>query len=336
MRGAAGGNRLYVLDGLRGIAALLVVVFHYTTMFPVFYPDALMPAFTFPIGQFGVHLFFMISGFVILMTLEKRGASAGFVKARFFRLYPIFWVCILITATIMVVAPPPGHHQTLQQILVNFTMVEEYVKIKPVDGVYWSLTYELGFYFFMFWVFRLKLEKWLDWITGFWILGTVFFALLEPYIPHPLHYLLVFNNYGSLFAAGLLLYRIYSKVASPARTGLLVAAILAQFMPTWGEAIQESLMQLISVAALAGIFSLALFTKALNYLGGSLFVFLGRISYPLYLIHQMVGYALINAMQQSGIGWWASVSLAFVVAIGIASALTLMIDEPVRRRISKA
>ena len=61
--------RLAQLDALRGIAALAVVLFHYTTRYDQLFGHAQSPALSFPYGYLGVNLFFMISGFVILMTL---------------------------------------------------------------------------------------------------------------------------------------------------------------------------------------------------------------------------------------------------------------------------
>ena len=81
-------KRLTNLDGLRGLAALAVLLYHYTSIFPRFWPEAEPTGFLVDFGGFGVHLFFIISGFVILMTLEKRGASRDFIIYRFIRLYP--------------------------------------------------------------------------------------------------------------------------------------------------------------------------------------------------------------------------------------------------------
>ncbi|WP_306252344.1 acyltransferase [Parvularcula sp. IMCC14364] len=138
------GSRLTNLDGLRGLAAMAVLLYHYTSVFPRFWPEAQPPGFVIDFGGFGVHLFFIISGFVILMTLERRGATRAFLKSRFIRLYPIFWVCVTFTFLILILFPVLSAGPDWLTYLVNLTMLQDYIKVQPVDSVYWSLTYELG------------------------------------------------------------------------------------------------------------------------------------------------------------------------------------------------
>jgi len=69
--GAAPSRRLVELDALRGIAATLVMLFHYTSQYERLYGHEAAPAFTVPWGHYGVNLFFMISGYVIFMTLHR-------------------------------------------------------------------------------------------------------------------------------------------------------------------------------------------------------------------------------------------------------------------------
>jgi len=72
--------------GLRGIAALAVVVGHFTGTYNTRYPDDPAPIFDFPAGAFGVQLFFMISGFVILISAERARVPTDFVISRVSRL----------------------------------------------------------------------------------------------------------------------------------------------------------------------------------------------------------------------------------------------------------
>src|SRR5690348_9141450 len=81
-------NRIKGLDALRGVAACSVLVFHYTTNYQRVYGHHGAMPFSFPYGPFGVQLFFLISGFVIFMTLEKTSRPSDFVRSRFSRLFP--------------------------------------------------------------------------------------------------------------------------------------------------------------------------------------------------------------------------------------------------------
>jgi peptidoglycan/LPS O-acetylase OafA/YrhL len=96
-------NRLFELDVLRGIAALGVVMYHYTTHYDELYGHSQKVLIYFPFGQYGVELFFIISGFVIFMSLERTKSSLDFIVGRFSRLYPAYWTAVILTFTIVTV-----------------------------------------------------------------------------------------------------------------------------------------------------------------------------------------------------------------------------------------
>jgi peptidoglycan/LPS O-acetylase OafA/YrhL len=87
-------NRLQELDALRGIAVILVVFMHITI-------ENDQAKDIFELGVTGVDLFFVISGFVILLTLEKTKSWQDFVISRFSRLYPAYWVSVTTTTVLM-------------------------------------------------------------------------------------------------------------------------------------------------------------------------------------------------------------------------------------------
>src|SRR5688572_13967921 len=109
------------LDSLRGIAALCVVLFHFTFGYDNGLKILEEGKFYFTYGYLGVHLFFLISGFVILMTLEKTKSSADFFVSRFSRLYPAYWTAIILTVlfTTLLAVPFQQEIYTLNQVLVN-------------------------------------------------------------------------------------------------------------------------------------------------------------------------------------------------------------------------
>ena len=101
-------SRLVEVDALRGLAALAVVLFQYTTRFTELFATNPPPTFSFPDGHYGVNLFFIISGFVIFMTLEKTSRPMDFVLSRFSRLFPAYWVAIILTLSITHLLGLPG------------------------------------------------------------------------------------------------------------------------------------------------------------------------------------------------------------------------------------
>ena len=90
-------QRLQALDALRGIAALAVVLFHYLPYYHELYGHSFTPWAWLEFGRYGVHLFFILSGFVIFMTLERTRSAGWFAMARSMRLLPGLWAGIVIT-----------------------------------------------------------------------------------------------------------------------------------------------------------------------------------------------------------------------------------------------
>src|SRR5215467_4825559 len=106
-------QRVNEIDLLRFLAALSVVLFHYSFRGYAADSMSLMPypplAPFAKYGGLGVELFFMISGFVILMTAAN-GSLKGFVASRFVRLYPAFWTCCTITFVVTLAIGAPYFH----------------------------------------------------------------------------------------------------------------------------------------------------------------------------------------------------------------------------------
>jgi len=110
-------SRIVELDALRGLAALAVVAFHYTTLYGELYGHSTQPPVSFGFGNYGVHLFFLISGFVIFMTLERTRTAMDFVVSRFSRLFPAYWVAILMSAAVVYTIGMPSQRATRKKRL---------------------------------------------------------------------------------------------------------------------------------------------------------------------------------------------------------------------------
>jgi peptidoglycan/LPS O-acetylase OafA/YrhL len=116
-------KHLPFLDGLRGIAIALVVLFHAFSRWPAFvgsqYADGWLAQ-----GCMGVQLFFLISGYVIFMSLERSAGLADFAKRRWLRLFPAM---LLATAVVYVTAPlfdRPGGQPILRDVLPGLLFIE--------------------------------------------------------------------------------------------------------------------------------------------------------------------------------------------------------------------
>ena len=87
-KGTAAAKRLAWLDALRGIAALCVVFDHLS--YSVLQPVRASVYHWFDPGQYGVFVFFLVSGYIVPASLERKGSVRGFWVSRVFRLYPLY------------------------------------------------------------------------------------------------------------------------------------------------------------------------------------------------------------------------------------------------------
>ncbi|MET8402641.1 acyltransferase [Streptomyces sp900116325] len=148
--------RLYVIDGIRLVAALMVALHHYVGTSRVDRPgnafwgrpvSEIMPTvFRFAsFGWIGVEIFFVISGFVICMSCWGRTPKDFFVS-RVIRLYPAYWVAVALTVVVLVALPGVWGRPQGRDILLNLTMLQSGSGVANVDAVYWTLWSELRFY----------------------------------------------------------------------------------------------------------------------------------------------------------------------------------------------
>lgn len=322
-------SRIAELDALRGLAALSVVFYHYTTRYDQIYGHSRALWLSIPAGRYGVLLFFIISGLVILMSLERTRHALDFVVGRVARLYPTYWVAIALTFTIVALFGLPGREVSVQAALLNGWMIHTFWGVPNVDGVYWTLVVEFIFYVLMLGIYGARLLKPIERVAATWLLITVLETnnlLIE--IPERLEPWLLLE-FAHLFIMGLMFYRIKQDGPSLGRYGLLAACLAAQVSlnPEWDKNL--------AVVLFMGMFFLILHGK-LWAIGHPLLIALGTISYPLYLIHQNIGYVVIRELEQRGISPELSIVAAVSGAIALASLMTHYVEQPALHRIKAA
>jgi len=312
------------LDVLRGLAAVAVMLFHYTTRYAEVYGFPQPLPFHVDHGHFGVELFFGISGFVILMTLQRTRSASHFLVSRFSRLYPAYWAALLLTFTVMTFVPLPGREVHVGQLLVNLTMWQELLGVKHIDHVYWSLQLELIFYVWMFAAYLMgQLQRIRLWVA-LWLLaslavsgGSMLLGREAPYLASKLLLL----PYAALFSVGLVTYDAMQRRAVDVLDAVLVAvAVVCAGLwhgPAWAAA----------CAVTAVVFALFA-TRRLTWLRFGPLVWLGSISYTLYLVHQNIGYAVIDTALRHGAPPLLAVAVAIATTLCLAAAISRWIERP--------
>jgi peptidoglycan/LPS O-acetylase OafA/YrhL len=316
-------RRITELDALRGIAALIVLSYHYSIRYAELFLGRTLPAATaVPFGVLGVHLFFVLSGFVIQMTLYRKQTIASFALARFFRLYPVFWCCVCVTFLLTVLYGPRPWGLTV--LAYNLTMVPKVFHRPFIDGVYWSLAVELYFYFWIALVYLVRNRVNILASLSLWVGLSFLHALNRPRLPFVATYLIL--DFVPLFAMGIIFYILYDKKHEYRRLhltalfnfSLLTYYLLYGFVPT-----------LVVLAICAVFFSII--QGWLRFLSHPSLTFFGRISYPLYLLHQKIGMMVIHWLIAHNAGRMAATAGAVAVSVSLASLLTFAVERPVLR-----
>jgi peptidoglycan/LPS O-acetylase OafA/YrhL len=333
------GGRFEELDVLRGAAALCVVLSHYAGHSMKFRGEA---PFGIPLGTvygfYAVLLFFMISGFVIYFTLERSATWKDFAFSRVSRLYPTYWAAL----TLMVVLERVvfGKNTWVAGYVVNLTMLQEFVGWGNLDNVFWSLAEELAFYVIMGLLFATGLLTRIEIVAAIWLALAGLWSGVEQYLgiplPATLSQLLILR-YVPFFVAGIAFYRIARYGPTPGRLALVLAALAGAGMidGLWTHEVPTvtwtAIMRRLGVAAvLFGIFALAV-TGRLRFSISPVTLWLGAISYSLYLSHRNLGYSTLLELRDARVPVWISFLVTLAGALVLAAALTYAVERPALR-----
>ncbi|MFM6853226.1 MAG: acyltransferase family protein, partial [Sphingopyxis sp.] len=308
------------------IAAAMVVLFHYSTRFPLEFPQSPSLPFRFAAGATGVNLFFAISGFVILMTLDRTVAAWDFVRARFLRLYPAYWVAVLATATICLASRSAHLQLSISQVLINLTMMQSWLHVPAVDGVYWSLVVEVSFYAVMLLLWRVGALRHLPWIILGWLALHIMWGV-RPGLSWTIGAVLIVT-YIPYFAIGMAFYMLRSGQIGGRMAAFLLASALGA--AALGAGAGHFMHDVLTTLGCIAIF-FAMQRGWLRWLNQPWLLWLGAISYPLYLVHQNIGFVVMDHLTHAGVPVVAAALAALVLALALAQGITHWVERPALR-----
>ncbi len=325
-RAGDGPARLVQVDALRGLAAMAVVLFHASTRYNELFSPAVPASWSFPQGHHGVELFFVISGFVIFMTLERVRRPMDFVVSRFSRLFPAYWCAIAITFAVTHALALPIKTVTAGEALGNVLMLHGYLGIPHVDGVYWTLEVELMFYLGMFLAFRSgRLHRLVPALFVLLALRLAYVGMARGFgidLPWTLSRVLILP-YVPWFCLGLCAYRLTRAPSGPGSR--------AWWWRAGAATVTIGLADGAAVGALAVVLALLVLAAArghLRWLENRFLVGLGAISYPLYLLHENIGWCVILRLSERGVPIDVATVAAIAVALALATALHKAVELP--------
>ncbi|MHB8173313.1 MAG: acyltransferase family protein [Nitrospirota bacterium] len=296
-------KRFYEIDLLRFVAALAVLMYHYTFLgfaagdMPVKYA-AFAPVSRY--GFLGVNLFFIISGFVILNSAWNKSAKS-FLISRVVRLYPVFWVSCSLTFLLLVIIGGARLESSLKVYLINLTMLNKLLGVRSIDSVYWSLFYEIRFYFFIFLLLIFgKIDK-IKIFLGLWLAASyLFFAIAQKDLRYFGYFLMY--NYSAYFIAGAVFFLIVSEGVDFYKLFLLFGSYLFSLF-TVNEYLGylttrfKAHFSIYTASACITVFFLIFYlisTNRTKWISYRKFAILGLLTYPIYLLHQNIGFTLFN------------------------------------------
>ena len=325
--------RLPLLDVLRGIAALLVMIFHYEGLLqfvaPSLWPDITEQRLWF--GLLGVELFFVISGAVILLTIERTGSIWQFAVGRFAQLFPAYWASVALCGLYFLSTSDIAANV----VLVNFTMLQKFFGVPGLISIYWTLAYELSFYAAIGAIYCLGLIDRIDKLALIWLVSA--FVLRFFGIPSEGSRLsLVFMpQFGHLFIAGMMVYRSVTGRATPFT---LIALALCLVYSLFGRTDWAQIPPMPYFIA-NGLFVFAVWISmndSLSFLALPRLKRLGQCSYSLYLFHVPLGIMLIALAD--AIGQPRLLGLAVAAPISLVSSIWARryIETPGQKLLNKS
>lgn len=350
-------NEYYILNILRGLGALFVIFYHFFVFFfehqsfsaelfnmegveltQPFYLD-IVNTLPFDIGHLGVAFFFLISGFLILPSLERYGTFKHFLIHKIFRLWPTYVVCFALGLLFVYgffAFQGWEFPYTIGHVLSYFFWVRDLCHYPYIDGAVWTLEIQIKFYLLSALVWQFGKKNFLEKMCAVTlVLSLLTYALYSVTAGEDLWwgYLVVLARknlkYYMLILLGTVLYAYYKKTLSPQRSLLLGTLFLSAFL----SPLFSSPDALKTHSYLIGLIVFSYFIlfdkKSLQgqRKNNKFLVWVSNISYPLYIGHVLPGYMMMYFMISQGINVFLGVGLGFVYSFLMAEIVHEQVEK---------
>ncbi len=336
-------ERLYEIDLLRFVAAVLVLLHHFVGRIagwgPEGYPDlgGVLPHVT-QYGFLGVDLFFVISGFVILMSSWGRPVG-DYAVSRVVRILPAYWFAVTLALGLYMttghvwIRPGDDPDLSLLVYLPNMTMLQEGVGVQDLDPVYWTLWVELHFYALialLVWrgvTYARCVAFMVAWLIGGQFVQETEFTFLK---------VLLIPEWAPYFIAGMAFYLMYRFGPNLALTLIALAGwALAVYhrsttvnpdlkLPPYHQAV------IAAGVTLAFLVMWLVATRRLRWLAWRHWVPVGALTYPVYLVHDTIGRVLWEEYRDD-LGHWQQLGVSVAVTLTVSILIYRLVEKPVQR-----
>ncbi|MDT5042278.1 MAG: hypothetical protein QOE51_3263 [Actinoplanes sp.] len=349
--------RLAVLDGLRLLAAVAVLSKHWvgvgtadltanhqgvhpwgtTDMGSLFGPVHAAATY----GWLGVNLFFLISGFVICMSAWGRSLS-DFFTSRVARLFPAYWFAVILTALVLLYSGLTSGNpleSSPTNILLNLTMSQQGSGGIDLDPSYWTLWYEMRFYLLFAIVVLLGVTyRRVVAFCALWTVATIIAATSDDKLAE----LVTMFRYAPYFIAGVALFVIYKYGSNLLLWGIVgfnyllaLSRIRSQADGQFGgSGVEPNTTTLCLVLTVCFAVMALVALRLLDRVQWRWLTVAGALTYPLYLMHQVIGFSLINTVRSHlHLPAVEVLALAFVAMLTLSWLVWRFIERPLSRRL---
>jgi exopolysaccharide production protein ExoZ len=339
-------NRLAFIEVGRGIAAIFVVCYHATgTVGATKYFGSIPLGGVFSFGYAGVDFFFVLSGFIIFYSTEKKhgnnSAILSYLTQRLVRIYPIYWFVGLL---LLPLAFMWGHHISAANATMDLLLIPR--PGSPFVPVAWTLSHEMLFYLSFILFFINPTFAWVYFLS--WGMGVALYNLLD--IDASSNFLrFYFRDHNLEFLLGLLV----AKLSGRGGLVLIMAPRVALFgaFAFVGIGLNEALVN-VGVSSRNTHYHLLYGICAALMICGLIHIrsnescfwtrwggFFGKASYSIYLVHFSVLSGVIKLLVLLGVSTWLAFILLVVVAVLAGSLLYKYVEAPllfsIRKRICR-
>ncbi len=344
-------KNFYILNILRGLGALIVVLYHYFIFFfahqefsanlLLIQPICLETPFYLSVfeklpidlGHFAVSFFFLMSGFLIVPSLERYHSLKIFLVHKIFRLWPTYVVSFSIGLFFVWVFHLLGDSSfpyTFDHVLAYVFWVRDIFDYPYIDGSVWTLEIQIKFYIFAALIWSLGSKNFIEKICIFALMMSVlvyvvYLVLQETESSWFYWAVLVRKNlkYDLLVLLGTCLYALYRKDISWIRAIILMGLMLLFFWsPLFHSPDLSKMMGYTLGFFLFGYFVLYHATS-LGSKGAftHFFDWASRISYPLYVGHVLPGYVMMYLAIEWGFSVYWGIGVAIIYSLIMAGII---------------
>lgn len=332
-------TRILELDALRAIAAINLVLFHFTWVYAEKFGYSSDLGFRWPFGAYGVEMFFILSGFVNSMSLMRRGKPVDFVAARLIRIIPIFLLAIIANLWILQL-PPMNQLVSSDQFFANMTLLPRVLGYECVDPVMWTLQIEMMFYATLVILFKTgMLHRYFVGWGSLLICSVVFCPALDAlaanhgsagwHVAATAVRQLMLLDFVPLFAIGFLLYMIKTGVGKKWQNLLGIAGAAFVF-----HCIDHGKHNPAVTVLIIGLVAACAYGKVPPLRFRPL-IYVSTISYALYLCHNNLGSALIYSFNQAGVPPLVCLLIGIVFSFSLAIIITNRVEQPITSLLRK-